>query len=263
MFVILIVMIEKKVGGISMMGKHHIITNISLLVSAVSIVGACCSVSPSGSDIGTGYGYIGVLNRICLWLFQPVLRVTDGNGIHLSLIFGLGYVSFLSLLFLFGTLLPDIDNKKSMLGRHMYLPLKHRTWTHTLWFAMLWLAFRYVLLMFSSYLEIHCICLWIVPVFQWFAVGCVFVFLGYTGHLWMDTYSAQGVCWFYPFQTYKEYASGAVVKPKHKWKLYYTNKPSETWLVCFVVVLTCVCVWFFGFRQQGYVRIWNILSEWL
>lgn len=261
MSVILIVVIEKKVGGISMMGKHHIITNISLLVSVVSITGACCSVTVPVNSVSMEVLRVGSLNTVLFWLFEPVIQKT--SIIHISVILGLCYVGFLSLLFLFGTLLPDIDNKKSMLGRYFHLPLKHRTWTHSIWFAVWWLVLRYLFLFLAFQFETKSGLLWIVSVFQWFAVGCVFVFLGYIGHLWMDTYSAQGVCWFYPFQTYKEYASGAIVKSKHKWKLYYTNKPSETWLVCFIVLLMSVCIWFFGMKRQGFFRIWSILSEWL
>ena len=36
-------------------------------------------------------------------------------------------------LLMLGTLLPDIDSKKSILGRFFHLPVKHRTWTHSIW----------------------------------------------------------------------------------------------------------------------------------
>ncbi|MDD5935553.1 MAG: metal-dependent hydrolase [Clostridiales bacterium] len=37
----------------------------------------------------------------------------------------------------FGSLLPDIDHKKSLLGSIVHLPVKHRTLTHSLFFLLL------------------------------------------------------------------------------------------------------------------------------
>ena len=68
--------------------------------------------------------------------------------------------------FFIGTLFPDADNKKSMLGRIIHIPVRHRTWLH------------------AAYLYLGCLFLGAFhPAFLWFALGA-FV------HLFWDSFSA-------------------------------------------------------------------------
>lgn len=132
-------------------------------------------------------------------------------GIAISVI-GLG-------LYFVGTLLPDIDCETSMLGRYVYIPVQHHTWTHTAWVLALFAVFS----LFS-------------PVFVW-------LFAGYFIHLLCDSPSACGVAWFYPITKYKTYLNGARVKKGHKVKLYHTGKTSE---IVFAAILCLLNFAIFG-----------------
>jgi len=125
--------------------------------------------------------------------------------------------------FLVGSILPDIDSDKSMISKllHFHLPIEHRTWTHTLLIP--------VLICFS--------CLWFQPL--------LFLGIAYMLHLIWDGISFGGVCFFYPFETYACYGSGAKVKKGHKLKVYRTGRASEFVLLGMVITLTAtMCVLF-------------------
>lgn len=108
-----------------------------------------------------------------------------------------------SIAFLLGTLLPDCDSKTSILGRFVHLPFKHRTWTHSVWF----------LAIFAFLACLH-------------PLG-FYIFAGYFLHMFFDSLSRGGVCWFYPISKYRNYGNGAQVKKKHWCKLYHTGSISE------------------------------------
>lgn len=78
----------------------------------------------------------------------------------------------------FGSLLPDIDHKKSMLGSIVHLKVKHRTLTHSLAF-----------LFFVSVLT-----------FQYNESLAIGLFLGIFSHLLLDMApkKSSGICLFYP-----------------------------------------------------------------
>lgn len=129
-------------------------------------------------------------------------------------------VPFMGAYFL-GVLLPDIDKPKSILGRLFHIPVEHRTWTHAI----------YLYLFFAVLGQFQ-------PVFGWLALGA-FV------HLFWDSLSACGNCWFYKiFSNYRKYPGGAKVKKGHKLKLYRTGEWSE-YLLLFAVVAASVAsfVW--------------------
>ncbi len=136
------------------------------------------------------------------------------------------YVTVLSVplylaAYFFGTLLPDIDNPKSMLGRFVHVPGGHRKWWHAI----------YLYLVIAALGALH-------PAFAWMFFG-VFV------HLFWDSFSAMGNCWFYKLLSdYREYPNGAKVKKDHKLKLYYAGEWSE-YLLLFIIVLITVAsfVW--------------------
>lgn len=77
-----------------------------------------------------------------------------------------------------GSLLPDIDHKKSMLGSIFYLPVKHRTLTHSL-------LFLFVVSIIVTHHK---------P-----SLGCG-IFLGILSHLILDMLSpkSSGIMLFYP-----------------------------------------------------------------
>lgn len=121
-------------------------------------------------------------------------------------------------LFIIGSLLPDIDNSNSLLGRYVNVGVPHRTWTHSVWgLPFLCLAGVYFRPM------------------MWLALG---VFL----HLFWDSFSVGGNCWFYPFSKYVDYSSGAHVKRHHWLKLYRVGGLSETILVWILVGMAALCV---------------------
>lgn len=116
-----------------------------------------------------------------------------------------------------GVLFPDIDDPKSLLGRIIHVPVEHRTWLHAiyLYLAIAVLGFMY-------------------PIFSWMVFG-VFV------HLFWDSFSACGNCWFYKlFSDYRKYPGGAKVKKGHKLKLYHAGEWSEYVLLFVIVVVTVV-----------------------
>lgn len=119
--------------------------------------------------------------------------------------------------YLLGNLLPDIDDPKSLLGRVIHVPVRHRTWLHAIYLYLLVAALGFV----------H-------PVFSW-------MFFGIFVHLFWDSFSAMGNCWFYKlFSDYREYPNGARVKKGHKLKLYHAGCWSEYLLLFIIVAATMV-----------------------
>ncbi len=112
------------------------------------------------------------------------------------------------ILYMLGCLLPDIDYPYSRIGRIIYLPIKHRTWTHAIYVPA-------VLLIIGIY------------------VRCVFwLGLGYLVHLICDSFSASGISWFYPHKN-----------RHHICKLYTTSHISETIVVfMYIILLIVYCV---------------------
>jgi inner membrane protein len=77
-----------------------------------------------------------------------------------------------------GSLLPDIDHKKSLLGSIFHLPIKHRTLTHSLLFLFIT---SIIVLQFNLSI----------------ALG---LFVGISSHLFLDMLPvrSKGICLFYP-----------------------------------------------------------------
>lgn len=122
-------------------------------------------------------------------------------------------VLFVSMLF--GTLLPDIDKKTSMLGRYVHISVKHSTWTHTAWALFILFGLSFVSSIFGA------------------------MFVGYGLHLLMDSVSWAGICWFYPIQQYRYYPNGAFVAKNHKCKLYQAGAKSEIVFMWMIVLICC------------------------
>lgn len=129
---------------------------------------------------------------------------------------------------LFGSLLPDIDSKRSILGR--YVPfveeiIGHRTYTHTIWVVAILSGAAY----YFGY------------TFLWMIV------LGYIMHIIQDSLSIQGVDWLYPFgKGYKSYAGGASVKRGFHIGLYRVGGIIENIIGVMMVLLMFYMVYVWG-----------------
>lgn len=148
--------------------------------------------------------------------------------IILALAFDTKYAFALALILLsfgLGTLLPDIDSETSTIGRYV-LPISraipHRTITHTIWAVILILAFG--IYFGSIYL-------------------CALA-LGYALHIAEDSFSNQGICWFYPlFGKYDYFAGGGAKKRGRKTTFAYrTGGLGETLVFYGAIVIHLVCV---------------------
>lgn len=201
-----------------MMGKNHVRTNAAVVLAA----SAC---------FAAGMEKPGALASVCegavSLLYPSGVTLGVENGLTSSTpIFLFGALFMLWV----GSLLPDIDSPKSRFGKKLHLPFKHRTWTHSVW-PVLFLAF------------LGCFVVW----FRWLLAG-------YLLHIIGDSFSAAGICFFYPFQKYKEFSSGAFVAPKHVVKLYRAGEKSETWFAWSVV---CVCILLCLICHSGFSVLWN------
>ena len=203
-----------------MTGKNHVLVSSGGVISLVAVCGALIPATSYNSAVNLTY----TLDKVVSWFYPDSIR-TKSLGVCL-------FWTFVLLLFLsVGAMFPDIDNKKSLMGRYLHLPFRHRTWTHSIWFILILFPMVYVNASSRMF---------------WF---------GYVLHILEDMPSAGGVCVFYPFQQYREYPNGARVVRGHKLKLYYTAKQSESWFVFFlflVFIITCI---YFGFMLDGF-RLW-------
>lgn len=124
---------------------------------------------------------------------------------------------------LLGSVLPDVDSERSLLGRHLHLPVEHRTITHAVWIPASLIV---------------CGLLWMPPVL-WCGIG-------WLSHILVDGLSRAGVCYLWPLTDYVRYDGGAFVARGHKpWlKWYGADQPSrEAALVVGIVLVTALIVW--------------------
>lgn len=179
-----------------MMGRNHVVANVGTM-GVVMAAGAVLS------------GYSG---KGCQYIQDGLNVIKQGFLAGYDSIGKVPGIALIIGLFIFGTLLPDIDSPNSILGRHVKVPGPHRTWTHTFW----------ALAAISLFRILH-------VSFAWMA-------LGYFLHLFYDSFSRAGVCWFWPIEKYRRYGNGAMVKRGHKLKIYRAGQPSE--YVCAAVIAT-------------------------
>ena len=180
-----------------MMGKSHLCMNGCILVQSV-----CVSEMILHSEVS----YV-----------QPVrllLQNFVAEFVQTVSVSSIGFLAVGIFLYLLGSLVPDMDSSKSILGRYLCLPVEHHGVTHSIWF----------------------LCVLILPIFGCFSF--IGLFLGCLVHDLVDSVGAQGVCWLYPITKYREYPNGAKVKPHHVVKLYHTMRPSEGVVVGVVVMFT-------------------------
>lgn len=183
-----------------MKGVDHIITNVATAVCIDSFIKIISTeFTNNWFDV-----YRSFIFRV------PDLSLQSQMGKTIALI---ASIIACVALFIVGSLLPDIDSKTSLLGRICHIPVRHRTWTHTVWFII---PFG-VLSVF-------------VPCVFWLLYGCVL-------HIFFDSLSKGGICWFYPLSKYKTWSSGAQIKKGHYVYLYTTSDCSEIVVTVIVAVL--------------------------
>lgn len=195
-----------------MLGVSHIVVNTVSMVGLIDASFALYKFTQTHAFFGPRRNIISNLWNGFISYFVPYS--------FMSQTFWIWFVS-VAFLFLLGTLLPDIDSKKSILGRIMHIPVEHRTWTHTIWIPLLFFIGSI-----------------------WWSV-LFYVGAGYMLHLFWDNLSVCGVCYFYPITKYRKYgSSGARVKKNHRIKLYHTGKASEGYVVGVFMALISVASFF-------------------
>lgn len=131
-------------------------------------------------------------------------------------------LTLIVLSFSFGTVLPDIDSEDSTIGKYIKpisRMIPHRTITHTLWavLAIAGLA-------------------WSLESIYLFALA-----LGYVVHIAEDSFSEQGIRWFYPIPGFRS----------KRWRFpfaYETGGVAESMMLLLAIVTHTLCA--------GYV-IWS------
>ena len=129
-------------------------------------------------------------------------------------------------LYLLGSLLPDIDTPYSTLGRIIYIPFEHRTWTHAIWIPLILLIAG----------------IWIRLLF-WLGLGIFF-------HDFWDSFSASGIHWFYPIKR----------KGRNKLRLYHTGQRSE---YIFAGVAWGILLVYAVFILQVVYDIFNVFAQFI
>lgn len=234
-----------------MLGKTHVVGSLAaahagLLIYAmnqpiaelaaadVPIVGATLPASPV-SLVTYGLVMTTVLLFVLLLLRVGSWRALTAYSVVGSLVLaGLYFVpsttdgfqlATIIMAFALGSLLPDIDSEKSTIGRYfgpISKSIPHRTITHTIW------AVAFIAGLGWYFDSVHVLVL----------------AAGYALHILQDTFSRQGIAWFYPiFGGYDHFGSGTVMKKGRKPKLAYrTGGTGETTLFYGSLVAHLVCI---------------------
>lgn len=181
-----------------MLGKNHAIS-----ATSVAVIGKLTY------DYGVQNQWVPpTVQEFCNQVYQRAVQPLESLGITNQILLW----TLLFVLYIFGTLLPDVDSPNSLLGRWIYIPVEHRGATHTIWALG-------ILALATIGLPI------VIP-----------IVVGYFVHLWLDDLSRSGICWWYPISGYREYNGGARVKKGfHLW-IYRTGQPSEYVFVTLLVV---------------------------
>lgn len=200
-----------------MLGKTHVVTTGALMT------GTMCVSYIIDHSVGLSSSFVGTINNVFTtylgidWAIER--EVSSGFSFDVLQLGLVSHLIILLLLTLLGSLLPDIDTPTSTLGR--FVPfigaiIPHRTITHTIWIV---LVMGIAIFIFGG--NAYFIALWI----------------GYILHIIEDTFSRQGIAWFYPIDGYRTYGSGAVVKRGRDPKFFYYRTGSDTETGIFYVAL--------------------------
>lgn len=185
-----------------MMGRSHLITGICAL-EHLYVADRLMA--------GTDLVFAGIIRHTAASYLGIENRSADIMGLPLFFI-----PLYLGAYFL-GCILPDADSPNSILGRIVHIPFEHRTWMHSI----------YPYLVIAVLGVAH-------PVFSW-------LFFGSFVHLFWDSFSACGNCWFYKILSdYRRYPGNAKVKKGHRLKLYHAGQWSEYLLLFLIITVTVV-----------------------
>lgn len=183
-----------------MSGKHHLVMGATTLIATV--------------DTSV------LLSKKILSLNTLLTSVKDFVLDNQSLNFWM-FIGISTFLYFLGCILPDIDYPYSMIGKIIYIPIEHRTWTHAIWIPAICfifcLKFRYLF---------------------WLGLGMLV-------HNFWDSFSHSGIHWFYPINS----------KKHNHIKLYSINDIRETIIV---VVSIFVSIFLSFFVLQSTYHFINI-----
>lgn len=220
-----------------MMGRNHLIAGSATAAAAVFWVAEL-------SDAGSGParfldgkisgllhiwpGWLGGFADASAspqWAVQPVSSLAGALGGWMVPVdpvspWGVLYLLLAAVLFGIGSLLPDIDSKRSLLGRHIHVPGPHHGITHTDWFLT-----GLLLLSFPEFTRV-----------------LVWLWLGAVLHCWMDGLSRAGRVRFYPLGRHKTISlpnggGACVVTAGRRQGLYRVGQASETIVLAGILAL--------------------------
>ena len=195
------------------------------MVTTGSIMtGALCVSYTVFQNTGLSSTFLGSVNNVFMSYLgiewpDKSLVLDAGLSFDMLYLWLLCHLVSLVVLSVFGSLLPDIDTSTSSLGR--FVPfigasITNRTITHTIWGV---LVFGIAIFCFGG--NAYIIAVW----------------LGYILHIVEDSFSKQGIAWFYPIDGYRTYGSGAVVKRGRDPKFLYYRTGSDRETGIFYVML--------------------------
>lgn len=132
----------------------------------------------------------------------------------------------------FGLLLPDIDKSTSTISKilHFHLPFLHRGITHTIYWVILNMLLGVLLN----------------PMF-------LFLAQGYFVHLYYDSFSVAGVCWFYPFSRYTVYRNTVMTRRRHM--VLYSSDGGELLPLVISIIVSILIIVFVILVKGGYIAV--------
>lgn len=223
-----------------MMGKNHLIVGTAAAVAGVSWINVLADGTSSPAQFLDGLlswvlrlwpSWLGGFgDTVPAWAQHPISVGASWlvQWVMPEQLWSLGGVLYLILavvLFWVGSLLPDIDSKSSLLGRHLHVPGPHHGFTHTNWFLA-------ILLLFAL---------------PGFTRVLFWLFLGALLHCLVDGMSKAGRVGFYPLSKHKIIAfpdgTPCVVTVGNRISLYKVGGISELVVLVVSVALCAFSVW--------------------
>lgn len=217
---------------IGLLGYSKYITRDGATAEVIDVFGLPLGLPESTTD----YGLI-----VTTVLFFVLLLLRLGNkkfliGYAIATVFGIIGLKIIPdspdifvlgialLLFTLGSVFPDIDSEKSTIGRYfkpISASIPHRTITHTFWVVA------------------------ILGGLSWY-FGTIYLAaftLGYAIHILEDSFSKQGIAWFYPIGGYDSFSGGGVIKRGRKAIFAYsTGGTGETIIFVLAIIIHIGCV---------------------
>lgn len=193
---------------------NHVKINACLFVSGISV-------------------YTSIVNQSS-WLYA------HSGSVYNALSLWANPYSFLAsiVMFLLGSVMPDIDSSSSFISKifKMSVPFEHRTWTHTIWAVLI----IFFLADVSGIAELF-----------WFLIG-------YFLHILIDSMSVCGICWLFPISSYS-IKDGIYRKKGHNWYLYFVNDDSEKFVVRYVFYGSLIALFFCYGADRFY--FWSYIAD--